>query len=750
MSVIVLDDQIAGKSLEDGPLNPVRCIRTRSTSAAGTVRSGVAATLARTRTLEARASVLSAARVECVRTRSLSVIGRVNDDPNRLARVECIRTRSTAIASRQKIGAKAILIRNRSTEIGARLQSPDEFFLEFVLDTLADEPTADIGGENGIVLDSPRLTYGPVDSNPADWIELPIGEWTYTEAEGTASSSVEFLLARPEDIGNFNVNTRYEFSVAQRISGAWDESTVHRLIPNGEYRGSRHVVSWENGSPGDNIRVRIESDHDAKLAKTAETDLIIYDDNRDDVDETTLEPVFDTLGNTYFPEVLKYGGLTLHSLFQLILVDRCEFAEFYTNIPDYPIKRYDCAMGASLYEALKPTIGMFDPVIYPDGHFIWIVDTSVTVPAGFPAARNITTSVYKQYADDVQNEKLDAFLVQFLEESADYDYVTPRIDTVIERAAGNTVTTIERIFIQYRKYVMPDVVLAENLDKETRTTKVNGATVAVTVDDLTYERRLLVKRVKTTRERLPDLNSSNNLFTLYTLQETERETETYTFRQHPFKPRQRYVAQKLTAKTGLILIDTENKQFSEDFESQYRTAWRSGNVYEGMTVRRGPIHSRQEASVPLQNGQVRTHVIETDELKNLVVLDYTEERAGDIGLGTAEGQQRRLVFESEDVPPVREPDKRIETMHIGEVPIAIGIPLARRKLKARRTSGNSSLQLDSIGIDRNWKRGSTVSLRGRKDVTDEPEFLGNFITLGRSYSGGPQIVINASYTLRKI
>lgn len=629
---------------------------------------------------------------------------------------------------------------------------PDTYTLNFIFDTVESIPAGAnaFGAIEGQIHDQGRVTFGAVDTDPATWTELAIANWKLEEPENSASSTVEFLLADPKDLEHFGPGTRFEFSISQKILGVWDESTKKILIPNGEYRGSRKVVSWDNGAPGDNVRIIVSSGLDVKLVQTAQKDLIIFDPSRDDVDEATLEPLMDTLGNAYYPEVVRVNGLSLHQLFQEIFVERCGFDAFATNIPDYGIKRYECAMGASLYDALKGSIGMFDPVIYADVNTIWIVDTSVTVPAGFPAARTWDVSQYKVYADQIEREQLDALLVQYIAETSDYDFTTRRTDPDEVTVSGNTETTTERQFLEYRKFTMPYVVLREALDKETRTTRVNGTIVSVQVDDLTYQLGLVTKRVKTVQDRLPDIALSSSSNTVYAMQQTEKETETYTYRKHPFKARQKYLATKLTSRTGLILNDPTNLQFSEQFESLYRVAWRSGNVYEGMTLRTGNIWSREEKSKPLRNGQVRTHVSETDELKNLVIHEYTEERTGDVGIGSSEGQQRILVFEQEFSTPVRNAKDRIESIHIGEVPIIIGIPLARRKLKARRLNGVSSLSVESVGFDRGLKRGSTALLTGRKFIgLPDPETLMNGIILSRTLEG-KGTDISASYVLRKV
>lgn len=442
------------------------------------------------------------------------------------------------------INASATSIIYFESEVGeGHIIAPDEFLLTFIFDTPDVLYDLEFGAEENYVYDLPRILTGPVDTDPADWQEIPFGKWAYNETENSAGASVTFQLVRMEDADNFGPDSRIEFGLGRKdtITDLWDESTFTILIPNGQFRASRHVVGWDGGSPTDAIEITVASDLDERLIKTAENDLIIYDPSKETVDSNTIEPIRDTLGNFYVTEVLPFPGLSLHSLFQTILVERCGFANYATNIPDYGVTRYDCEMGSGLYGALSGFIGMFDPVIYSEGSVIWIIDTSLAAPEGFPDAREYSPTYYKQLDTGQEREKIDGIVVQYIEEEAAFDFFTHRTDdpeVTQTESEGLTRVTTERRFIEYRKFILPYIVQSSALDKETRTTVKNhviiqirqetlengntqittfyndNITIESAVDDLTYHRGRVSTRIKTVSSFLPNqaMSSATNTF----------------------------------------------------------------------------------------------------------------------------------------------------------------------------------------------------------------------------------------------
>ncbi len=630
---------------------------------------------------------------------------------------------------------------------------PDVHYLTFVFDTPA---TAGQGGEFGnvgsFVLDQPRILVGPVGTDPSEWEELPIGDWTYNEPENSASSTVSFRLARPEDLSFFeDEDIRIDFGVGRKEAEIWEEDTFTTLIRAGEFRGAESSVAWEGEAPTDAVTVTISSGLDEKLLTTAQTDLIIYDPARETVDVDLIEPLVDSDGVEYPPEVIAEAGLTLRALFDELLVSRCGFDGVTVNIPDYPIRRYNCSMGESLFDGLRGMVGMFDPVIYAELDTLWIVDTSITAPVGFPDPREYTPTKFKSLGHSTNKEKIDGFVVQYVEDEAAYDFFTYRTEAPEIATTGKLTLTTVRRFIQFRKASLPNIVQREALDRETRTTTISpgypGADtiIDVEVEDNTYQMGLLKTCLKTSDSLLPDNNLSNDEETIYAMQRVLTETETYTYRTHPFRPQQKYLREKIMARSELVVTDTENRQFSEDFASPYKTAWRSGNVYQGMPLSTVATYSRREIAKPLRTGEVRVNVVEIDELKELVVLSYTENRAGDVGLGTSPSQNRRIVWAEEN--HARNTEKMV-TVHYGEVPIIIGEPLARRQLIRRQTKGDRAA-IEGIGFDRARKRGSTSTIKGRVPVGDVAPTLGKFVLVSRTLVGRGTVIL-ASYIGKEI
>lgn len=652
---------------------------------------------------------------------------RLNGESNILLSATAVGSTTLTPTATRTISLSQVVQGFTTLSANTQILEADVFELNMVMDILP------AGGLPGLyITDRPRLLV--------DDVEVPITRWTYTEGENSAGAELQVTLARLSDRDTFVPGVVINFGLGKKVSGLWDETTFLTLLAEGVYRGTTHSISWANNTPGDSVTITCGSKINEKLNKTAPTDLIIYDDLRETVDVASLEPIYDTQGRAYATDKLAITNMKLYDLFHEVFVERCGFTSYHTNLPNFPIQRLNCDFGQSYFEALRGYIGMFDPVIYEVDDALWVVDTTVALPSGFPAPRDFTVSQYKTLSSNAERARIDAMLVHYSELQAEYNYTTFRYEDTSEEV-GNSVIDTHKIYIEFRKTSQPFVVVREALNDVSTTTTVNGVIVATSEENLLYNSvGNIISRRKTTYSRLPDLSLSTVGDIVYTTQLDSVEEENYAYAVHPYRPRQQYCSSKSLVITGLVAVDSDNPQFGVPYQSPYRSAWTTGNIAPGITLMSAPIRSRYETSLPLRNGMVRTKVIEINELANQLAQEYTEERVGDIGVnGMSLNQNRVLVFDADN--QMRTTD-RIETMHIGELPLLYGIPLVRRLLVARKTK-NDKVSLEGIGFDRTLRKGSAVTAKGRGET------IGTFIILSRVASGDAN-GITTTYTSKEI
>lgn len=599
------------------------------------------------------------------------------------------------------------------------MATAEDFELNIILDILPPAPTG-----NYIDRWLPRLKV--------DGVEVPVKGGQYNEGDGSAAASLTVELARISDRSLMSSGAVVEFGFGRKVAGAWDEATFLTLIPDGRVQSTDQSVGWQNNHPTDAVQVTARSGSDKQFRVTPETDLVIYDSVRETLNQQDFDVLLDSGGNQLLTELLPVPNLTLYGLLSQVL-GRCGFSGFTTNLPDFPILRADCPIGRSYLESISGYFGMFDPALFPVGNSIWIIDTTLVVPAGFPAPRSVEISDYQVLAIGDRREDVDGFLVHYIEDKRAYDYITSAVKTFTETSGefgdpDYSETQVEQLFREYRRTSNPGLVLHRELYFERRTTSASGlGTINETRENFDFDSNgRFYRREKTQHSRIPNLNNPGE----FTNALVNEETETLTYAAHPFQPRSQYVQRRVQQVRGLIVTDEDNPQLGEPFELDYLTAFRRGNLVESMTTRFGPIRSVIETAEPLRDGQVRVRPVVIDHLSRSIPEDDGQTRPGDVALsGIAPRQSRVLVLAGDDVG---RSTGEIRSIHAGEMPPAHAIPWARRKLKALQ-SKNRTIEAQVIGYDAGLRKGIPATFTGRGGET-----IGTFLIIGRSVRFGPE------------
>lgn len=639
------------------------------------------------------------------------ITGRIGDEPNvfGVCALELNALEISLAPNLNQNGLSVVDLNLIDFEVNPSVREFETSELQFVCDILPVRPTA-------LVREfAEKLTVGG--------IEIKISSWNYDEAADRTGATLNVTLLNPADGAEFSNYTSIKFETGEKISGVWEwETLVDSASPD--------ASNFTFGRTGDTFTFSCAGDLNAKLNKTAATDLVIYDSNRITLAQDDFEPTLDTDGREYKTQLVPQANLKLSGLFNRIFIERCGFSSVRSNLPDYPVSRLDFEPGASYYDALKGVIGQFDPLTFENSGELHIIDATAVLPAGFPAPRTVTISKTRALAAESSRGRLDAFRVVYTEDERNFDYITYELKTYTESSGtfgtdDYTETDFEIRYREYRKFAQPAIVLSKKLERKRKSVyNSHFLETGETIERYTYDAfGDNTKREKTVAARVPDLANNGNL-TIMTVRE---EKERFDFAPHPFAARKRYLKRRELRVAGLITIDAENRQLDEDFERDISVAYRSGNIIPEMTTRYGAIKTERVTSEPLRNGNVRVAYWEYDHLSGLVIRDDEEEVPGEIGTSAFSSSQNKIyVFDADNAARSTE---RIETFNAGELPLTHAVPLARRVLKKRKTKP-LRLSMELTGRDTTIKKGTAITAAGR-----EGNVIGTFLIEGRSLRG---------------
>lgn len=563
---------------------------------------------------------------------------------------------------------------------------------------------------------------------------------TATLDDSEPGQTLQAELLKVSDRSAFTTSALCDFGIGKKISGAWDEASFLTLMDDGlvEGEGGQYVIGGTRQNPTDRASITINKNE--QLNRTSEEGLVLYDPNRTTVSESDFKIIEGEDNTSFFPEIVAVSGLKLSDIFERVFVTEMGFDDYETDLPDYdwPIMRFEVGMGQKYWDSIKGLIGMYLPVPSIIDNVIYIFDALKEYQSGFPAPKEITLDVL---ANEVQftggPQRVDGVMLHYIGVENNYDYTTFDFQYPIE-THGATRIESEIVSVQFRKITGPSssTIIREMLNWESKDTFVDDVQVEESTDFYTFGLGAEYEnRRKTVNSLLPVAPDMDTL----SLQHSRIENEDFVYSGHPFRKRHKYISSRTQTVEGLQTLDADNpNSLGDPAEMDAKIAYRSNNYVAGQTHATVKLSSLRETAEPLRDGTSRVRTIEVDEVVGQVLRDKTEVRAGEIGINGSSNQTKQYAVFAED-NHTRSVERMVD-LHIGELPLRYGIPLAERYVRYLQNKGRTCT-FSNVGYDPALRKGMTVQVKDRADAS-----MGNYLILGtrlRVSSGGLFVDINA-------
>lgn len=556
--------------------------------------------------------------------------------------------------------------------------------------------------------------------------DIPIKSFSYNETSGVAGIDAGFTLARPRDRAAVEAAAAYNFDI-------YDGDAWVSMFAGGRRIQNDFSFAFNDSRPSDSATFSTAAPVAQKFELAPVSNLTIYDGARLTLNEGDFETLFDTDGNPYFQQLEQKAGLTIYDLLQSVLVNKCGFAGFRTNLPNWNVRRADFPMSQSYLDGIAGHIGMFNPLFFVANNVVWILDATGSLPSGFAAPTPLDASRYKSAQLSQTNEKVDGFTMSYSTDETAYDYTTEIVETDAVDTTGNPFSPAYaethrfRRIRNYFKYSQPLAPVRTETLSETTTVKAMSPglrDINTETEKFFYDSFNNLKRIeKEIFALIPDLTNADFLPVWTRIKDV---VSRFYYRPDITDPRRQILWRSNELTTGLIGIDTENKALNQDFKQDFSEANRAGNLKDGMTTEYGAIKSVNETIRQSKSGQLKYKVQTTDFLTTppSVNNSTTDARAGDVSLNALTATQKQIVVLA---PGAIRSNAKLQSLSVAELPLIFAVPLARRRL-ANRTKRSGSITL--IGFDLTLRRGAMVNLFDRDGFQ-----VGTFLIEGFKITG---------------
>jgi len=569
----------------------------------------------------------------------------------------------------------------------------------------------------------PRLTvYG--GRLPEEGEEIRIRACSWQKAEGATGIDCSFTLADVNDREFITKSTSLTFEIGLKENGTTTYKTIASL-------NKLSQVAFQIA--GNTFSFQTVSGVTDKLNASPAVPLMIYDPDKVPFNADEIEQLQDTEGREYEIEAIAVTGLTIYDLFQEIFVNRCGFADYWTNIPNFAVPQLSVDITETYADALNQWIEPFSapgsdgPLLTETDDVVSIHDTSLLIPADFPTPRDLTVWGCSEAAISAAYSDVEAAKM-FYSIPSTFDYTTNLMETSNLPIGDGLWRFSFTNTLEFRSFAQPLIVMDKQLQAVWEYTYRDSLANPVTQEQVTnfFDRYARLRSTLTDRwALLPDETSAPAFIGT---DPTEHEEQQFTYAQHPNSLGRQYQQSITKSLTGRIMVDANNTYRGDPFRQNLRLAHWAGNAEEGFTIADGPLRNYQETVSPGRNGQVQRRITDYDMVRDLPMSQRREAQVGDVSLNGNNTITRDLIV-TEDGSEFT--GGKVVQFSVGPIPLDISIPLVRRKLvRLRETRASASLNI--IGFDPTIEAGITFAA---SDLEEQIE--GNFICT--AFSGSAEM-----------
>ena len=645
---------------------------------------------------------------------ALSAIGRVNDDANRFGSVLMTGESSFTADGRVVRGAVLILRGGSTFTANGSTVAAEQSILSLFITVAPDYVRVLAKTYSARVI--------------ADGVSIGIKSFTFTESAATAGIDASFTLWKQGDRATIEAANNFTFEI-------FDGAQWREMFAAGRRTQNSFNFGFADARPNDGAAFSTAAPAAEKLNRSPLRPETIFDPARVELNASEFETIFGDDGATYTQTLTPVAGLRLSDLLRMVLVERCGFAGFTTNLPDWKIRRADFSMTGTYFDGIAGHIGFYNPLIFVKNDRVFILDSTGAMPSGFPAPVVIAADRYKSANLSQTNEQIDGYLMSYSTDETDYDYfldVTesdpPETTTDNPFSPLYSITNRTRTVRYFYKNARPFAPVRSETVKERAIKQARINDALETINDATelynYDSYNNIKKIsKTVFALAPNLASPGvPIFT-----KVCEDTTKFSYRPDLKNPRRLVLWRTLVEHSGLIAVDAENPQLGRPFKQDLsEEAHRAGNLTDEMTTEFGAIRTTVETLRQSRNGQIKTHTETTDFLVFPPSTNNatTDARSGDISLNGLTAEQKQMTVLR---PGAVRANTILKPLSVAELPLLYALPLARRRL-ANRTKRVGTIEL--VGIDLTLQRGGLIELLDRDGVS-----VGNYIIDGFSITG---------------
>lgn len=680
----------------------------------GSVAQQFRATLIGSSTIFANGELLMFGSATLVGSSDLYALGRLGDEPNVFGLADIGGSSAFEANGVLKIGGKAVLAGSSSLEAFAEIAQAEGAAFNIHV-TVADQAGPGLGATY-----SARIL--------ADGVSYPIRAAQVQESDLNAGININVQLQRPSDRAAILAADEFSFDIYD--NGVWKS-----IFDSGRRSAGSYSFAWATeGRPADGLSLSTVDAIAETLERSPDNNLTIYDAARETIDAEAFEKIYDENGVPYTHELIAIGGLTLHQLLDRVFVTILGFDSVFCTVSDYPIRRADFSITGSYLEGIAQFLGPFEPLIYVKNNVLFVLDSTIALPAGLePAIPAVGHDEYRSAEFSVSEQTADGYIVQYVENDSLYDYTTTREvsnlgdpDTTGTEGNGNyTETVTARTYRDYFKSSNPSVPVNTVKIREVVTVRgmVGGVMdeISETTEVIEVDRKMRLLSIAKDRTALIPNVAASGFPTVRTT--VDSELTLFDYRPDIRNPRREYMSRQTREKRGLVAIDAGNQHLDQDFKIEFFDAWRGGNLSGNVTTEYQDIESFTESVDVKRNGQIEVRSRTANFLTSppSVHSEITEGRAGDITTNAVNTQTNQVIIYRTGI--TSRTGTKLQPFPIGEVPITIGRPLAKRRLdKRQRLTGSVTWK----GLNLAYGIGSQFQLFDR-----DGDSVGFFIVEGR-------------------